>query len=149
MYRFEKKVKEKSDSELTEIFIKNRGYQEEFMLEVQKELIYRNIPIDPLLKFRDEQNKIDETKLELGQQGSQFWITVGFICAVVGGIWAVFAGYNYAYSKHKVKGKEYFVYNESTRKNGRIMLTVGSIIFALVIINKIANFFKTISPDPL
>ena len=136
MSKFEKVIKEKSDSELTDIFIKNSGYQEEFMLEVQEELTNRNIPIDSLLKFRAEQNDIDDKKLELGEQGSQFWITAAFIGSIFGGIWAIFAGYSYAYSKHKVKGKEYFVYNESTRKYGRIMLTIGCIIFALAIFSK-------------
>lgn len=136
MSKFEKVIKEKSDSELTDIFIKNSGYQEEFMLEVQEELTNRNIPIDSLLKFRAEQNDIDDKKLELGEQGSQFWIIAAFIGSIFGGIWAIFAGYSYAYSKHKVKGKEYFVYNESTRKYGRIMLTIGCIIFALAIFSK-------------
>ena len=137
MSKFEKVIKEKSDSELTDIFIKNSGYQEEFMLEVQEELTNRNIPIDSLLKFRAEQNDIDDKKLELGEQGSQFWITAAFIGSIFGGIWAIFAGYSYAYSKHKVKGKEYFVYNESTRKYGRIMFTIGCIIFALAIFSKL------------
>jgi hypothetical protein len=131
MSQFEKIIKEKSDSELTEIFIKNKGYQEEFMLNVQEELTRRNVPIDSLLKLRNEQNSIDETKLEQGEQGSQFWITAAFIGSIFGGIWAIFAGYSYAYSKHLVKGKEYYVYNESTRKYGRIMLTVGGVIFAI------------------
>jgi hypothetical protein len=137
MSKFEKIIKEKSDSELTDIFIKNSGYQEEFMIGVQEELTNRNIPLDSLLKFREEQNQIDDTKLEQGEQGSQFWITAAFIGSIFGGIWAIFAGYSYAYSKHKVKGKEYFVYNESTRKYGRIMLTVGCIIFALALFSRI------------
>ena len=136
MSNFQKIIKEKSDSELTDIFIKNSGYQEEFMLGVQVELANRNIPIDSLIKFRGEQNKIDDTALEQGVQGSQFWITAAFIGSILGGIWAIFAGYSYAYSKHKVKGKEYFVYNESTRKYGRIMLIIGCVIFALALISR-------------
>ncbi len=133
MSTFEKIIKEKSDSELTDIFIKNNGYQEEFMLEVQQELTIRNIPIESLLKLRDEQNRIDDSILEQGEQGSQFWITAAFIGAIFGGIWAIFAGYSYAFSKHRVKGVEYFVYNESTRKYGKIMLTIGCVILALVL----------------
>lgn len=131
MSQFEKIIKEKSDSELTEIFIKNKGYQEEFMLEVQEELSSRNIPIESLLKLREEQNKVNETVLEQGEQGSQFWITAAFVGSIFGGIWAIFAGYSYAYSKHKVNGKEYYVYNDSTRKYGRIMLTVGGVILTI------------------
>ncbi len=136
MSNFEKIIKEKSDSELTDIFIKNSGYQEEFMIEVQEELIYRNIPLDSLIKFRGEQNKIDDIILEQGEQGSQFWIIAAFIGSIFGGIWAIFAGYSYAYSKHKVKEKEYFVYNDSTRKYGRIMLIIGCVIFTLALFSR-------------
>jgi len=138
MNNFETIIKEKSNSELTDIYIKNSGYQEEFMKLVEIELANRNIPVDSLLKFRGEQTSIDDSKLELGEQGSQFWITAGFIGSIFGGIWAIFAGYSYAYSKHKSKnGKEYFVYNESTRKYGRIMLAVGCTIFGLGILSRI------------
>ena len=103
---------------------------------VEIELTNTNIPLDSLQKFREEQESIDDTKLEQGQQGSQFWITAAFIGSIFGGIWAIFAGYSYAYSKHKVKGKEYFVYKESTRKYGRIMLTIGCIIFGIALISR-------------
>jgi hypothetical protein len=135
MNNFETIIKEKSNSELTDIYIKNSGYQEEFMKLVEIELVNRNIPLNSLIKFREEQANIDESKLELGQQGSQFWITAAFIGSIFGGIWAIFAGYSYAYSKHKSKnGKEYFVYNESTRKYGRIMFTIGCTIFGLALL---------------
>ena len=137
MNNFETIIKEKSNNELSDIYIKNSGYEKEFMRLVEIELTNRNIPIDSLIKFREEQESIDDTKLEQGEQGSQFWIAAAFIGSVFGGIWAIFAGYSYAYSKHKVKGKEYFVYNESTRKYGRIMLTVGSIIFGLVLLTRL------------
>jgi hypothetical protein len=130
-------IKAKSDAELTEIFIKNKGYQEEFMALVQEELVLRKIPIESLQKMREEQNSIDETKLESGIQGSQFWIVAAFIGSIFGGIWAIFAGYNYAYSKHKIKGREYYVYNESTRKYGRIMFSLGCIILILVLVGKL------------
>jgi hypothetical protein len=133
MNNFETIIKEKTNNELTDIYIKNSGYQEEFMRLVEIELTNRNIPIDSLQKFREEQESIDDTKLEQGEQGSQFWITAAFIGSIFGGIWGVFAGYSYAYSKHNVKGKEYFVYNESTRKYGRIMLTIGCVIFAIAL----------------
>ena len=36
---FREIIKEKSDAELTDIFIKNTGYQEAFMNQVEEELI--------------------------------------------------------------------------------------------------------------
>jgi hypothetical protein len=136
MNNFETIIKGKTNDELSDIYIKNSGYQEEFMKLVEIELTNRNIPINSLLKFRKEQGSIDDSKLELGQQGNSFWIAAGFTSAIFGGVFAIFTGYSYAYSKHKSKsGKQYFVYNLSTRKYGRIMLTIGSIILGLTILS--------------
>ncbi len=126
---FREIIKGKSDAELTDIFIKNTGYQEVFMNQVEEELISRKIPIESLQKFRSEQDTIDVSKLEKGEQGSQVWIVLGFLASVAGGLWGIFAGYNYAYSKHRFKGEQYYIYNESTRKYGRIMLTWAILMF--------------------
>jgi hypothetical protein len=126
---FREIIKEKSDAELTDIFIKNTGYQEAFMNQVEEELISRKIPIESLQKFRSEQDTIDVSKLEKGEQGSQVWIVLGFLASIAGGLWGIFAGYNYAYSKHRFKGEQYYIYNESTRKYGRIMLTWAILMF--------------------
>jgi len=126
---FREIIKEKSDAELTDIFIKNTGYQEAFMNQVEEELISRKIPIESLQKFRSEQDTIDISKLEKGEQGSQVWIVLGFLASIAGGLWGIFAGYNYAYSKHRFKGEQYYFYNESTRKYGRIMLTWAILMF--------------------
>ncbi|MFT6981415.1 MAG: hypothetical protein ACJAUD_000178 [Crocinitomicaceae bacterium] len=39
MSDFTKIIKEKSNSELTDIFIQNSGYQEDFMKQVQEEFV--------------------------------------------------------------------------------------------------------------
>jgi hypothetical protein len=64
MNNFETIIKEKTNNELTDIYIKNSGYQEEFMRLVEIELTNRNIPIDSLLKFREEQGSIDDSKFD-------------------------------------------------------------------------------------
>jgi hypothetical protein len=137
MENFQNIIKEKTDADLTEIFIKNSGYQEEFMNLVKEELVIRKLPIEALIKLREEQNNIDLVKFEKGERGSQFYIVWGFIASIFGGLWGIFAGYNYAYSKHKIKGNYYYVYNESTRKYGRIMLFVGSTILGILILSKL------------
>ena len=146
MSGFQKIIKEKSDAELTDIFIQNSGYQEEFMSQVQEELIARKVPMESLIKMRAEQNKIDDATLSHGVQGKQFWIATGFAVVFIGileslllsgkisffaAIWPLTLGYTYAYSKTKLKGKEYFVYNESTKKYGQIMLLIAVIILGV------------------
>lgn len=134
MNDFETIIKAKSDEELTDIFINPSDYQIEFIELVQQELVNRKIPIEALLKLQKEQSKIDDEVLEMGEQGSQFWIVFAFIASIFWGIYGIFAGYNYAYSKRKTKnGKEYYVYNESTRKYGKWMLIVSSTILGLAL----------------
>jgi len=138
MNDFKQIIKAKTDNELTDIFINPNDYQPEFIALVEQELRDRNIPVESLLKLKTQKEQIDDTNLELGKQGSQFWIVAGFVGSLAGGIWAIGAGYSYAYSKHKSKsGKEYYVYNESTRKYGRWMLTIGSIIFGMTLASRI------------
>lgn len=141
MNNFEEIIKEKSNNELTDIFINPEEYQPEFISLVEKELVNRRIPVESLLKLKEQREEISDVNLELGEQGSQFWIVAGFIGSIFGGIWAIGAGYSYAYSKHKSKnGKEYYVYNESTRKYGRWMLTIGCIILGITLLAKVISW---------
>ena len=149
MSDFREIIKAKSDEELTDIFIKNSGYQESFMEQVLQELIARKIPIESLQKFREEQNTIDVSKLEQGEQGNQFWIATGFTFLFVGllsvilyggfgsvitVIWPLTLGYTYAYSKTKHKDTYYHIYNESTKKYGAIMMNIALVILAIIIL---------------
>lgn len=149
MSDFREIIKQKSDGELTDLYIKNSGYQEEFMTQVQEELIFRKIPIESLQKFREEQNKMDVFKLEQGEQGKQFWIATGFtllfmgvisvivfrgLGSIITVIWPLTLGYTYAYSKTKHKDKYYHIYNKSTKKYGVIMMIIALVILAIIII---------------
>jgi hypothetical protein len=127
--KFQTLINDKSDNELCDVFLNSSKYQPEFIELVEKELLKRKIPLESL-KYINEKNEVvkDET-LQLGKQGNQFWMIAAFILSIFGGIWPLFAGYNYAFSKHKnTKGVEYFVYNKSTRKKGEWMLIIGGTV---------------------
>lgn len=73
----------------------------------------------------------------MGKQGNIVLIVLSFWLTLVGGVWGILVGYNYAYSKHKNNdGVEYFIYNESTRKYGKWMLILGGIILAIFLLSK-------------
>lgn len=142
---FEEQIKKKTDSELTEIFINESNYQKEFIELVKIEIINRNLPIDSIIELRKKNNQIIEETLSQGEQGSPVWIAIGFIAPIVvglistfGGIFSIFLGYSYAYSKKKKNEKEFFVYNESTRKYGRYMFFIYS---SIIVFELIRNFF--------
>lgn len=137
---FEEQIAKKSDGELTDIFIEDFKYQPDFIELVKVELIKRNIPLDSILTLRKKNEKIIEETLSQGEQGSPVWIAIGFIAPIVlgfvstfGGIFSVFLGYSYAFSKQKKDEKEYYVYNASTRKFGQYMFYIylTIIVFAL------------------
>lgn len=132
MSNFEKIIKEKTDNELIDIYINSQDYQPEFLAIVTVELESRKIPINPISHIKQQKEMLDEQNLELGRSGSQFWLIFGFIAALLGGLWGIGSGYNYAYSKHRSSsGKEFYVFNESTRKYGRWMLIVGILVLTL------------------
>jgi len=129
---FKDQISKKTDNELSDIFINNNKYQKEFVEFVELELKRRNLPIDSILELRKKNCQINDEFLSIGDKGSPIWIAFGFIGSLVGGIFAVFLGYSYAYSKRKNSlGKDFFVYDESTRKQGRIMFYLGLTIFGL------------------
>ncbi|MFN4910489.1 MAG: hypothetical protein ACK5G8_04540 [Flavobacteriales bacterium] len=149
MSDFREIIKAKSNADLTDIFIKNSGYQESFMEQVEEELVSRKIPIESLMKLREEQNTIDVSKLEQGEQGNQFWIATGFSFLFIGAIsvilfggwgsiitiiWPLTLGYTYTNSKTKHKDKYYHIYNESTKKYGAIMKIIAIVILGIIIL---------------
>lgn len=135
---FETQIKEKTDNQLSEIYLNANDYQPEFIKLVELELVKRKIPLDSLTFIREKKDDISDETLEIGKQGNQFWIIAAFLLSLFGGLWGIVAGYQYAYSKHKnAKGIEYYYYNESTRKYGRWMLIVGCSVLGLAILSKI------------
>ena len=135
---FENQIKEKTDNQLSEIFINANKYQPEFIKLVELELVHRKIPIDSLKFIKEKQDKILDESLEIGKQGNPVWIIVSFISSLFGGLPGIVAGYVYAYSMHKnSKGDKYYYYNESTRKYGRWILIMGCTVLGLAILSKI------------
>lgn len=135
---FETQIKEKTDNQLSEIYLNANDFQPEFIKLVELELVRRKIPLDSLSFIREKKDEISDKSLEIGKQGNQFWIIAAFFLSLFGGLWGIAAGYQYAYSKHKnPQGIEYYYYNESTRKYGRWMLIIGCSVLGLVILSRI------------
>jgi hypothetical protein len=133
----ENRVKAKTDDKLIDIYLNAKDYQPEFIKLVEQELAYRKIPLATLQIIKDKKVEFSDETLARGIQGDRRYMVVCYIAAVLGGLISIVAGYVYAYSKHKnSKGEEIFVYNESTRKDGRQMLVIGSFVLALTL------FFK-------
>lgn len=125
-FDFTEQIKQKTDKELTEIFINIKDYNPEFVRLAVEELAARNINVDSSKQIRDKNKEINKEQLQKGKDGSPFYIFLCFVLALFGGFLAIYAGYIYSQSKIKdAEGKEYYAYNEQTRQLGKIMMWLG------------------------
>lgn len=135
---FAEQVSLKSNKELVEIYTNYSDYQPEFVALVKQEILKRNIPIDAVEDLKEKKEAIEAKTLAIGKQGNPIYLTLIGLAAIGGGIPAIIGGYIYSYSTHSdVNGEKYFVYNETTRKWGRIILYIGIGVFLLALIIKI------------
>ena len=128
---FKEQVVSKTDQELIAIFINPQDYQKNFIQIVNEELTRRNVNLKNYQQEKDRKQKITNETLERGRPGDPFYITLGFICAFLGGFAGVIVGYIYSQSKDKT-ASQYYVYNEETRKKGIIMMFIGFFVFIIV-----------------
>jgi hypothetical protein len=125
-FDFTQQIKQKTNEELTEIFINAKDYNPEFVRLAEEELTARNINIDTSRQTREKNKEINKEQLQAGKNGSSFYIFLCFVLALFGGFLAIYAGYIYSQSKIKAaEGNEYYVYNEPTRQLGKIMMWLG------------------------
>ncbi len=136
---FENKVIEKTDQELSDIFLKAKEYQPEYIALVEQEMINRKMPNYELLKSRKQ--KIEEKEneeIEYGRDGQPIWIALYFISALLGGIIGIIAGYNYAFSEREnSKGEKYYKFTKETRNMGMMMFFLGLLVLIIAIYIKV------------
>ena len=134
-FDFSDQIKQKTDKELTDIYINARDYNPDFVKLAEEELQARNINLNGSAKQKAivDQTAIDQ--LKEGKDGNRFYIFICFILAIFGGLLGIYAGYVYSQSKIKTDdGESYYAYNKETRQLGKIMMWVGvAAIFILLI----------------
>lgn len=121
---FKQHVATKTDQELIDIYISPDDFQENFVTAATEELDRRNVSLDQFKQKREQKEKIKKEQLEKGIQGDPLYMTLAFISAFLGGLIGIIAGY--VYSQSKKDG--HYVYNEKTRKQGKVMLALGILV---------------------
>ena len=121
---FKEQVETKTDQELIDIYINPDDFQESFVTAATEELNRRNVSLDQFKQKREQEEKIKKEQLEKGIQGDSLYMTLAFISAFLGGLIGIIAGY--VYSQSKKDG--HYVYNEKTRKQGKVMLAIGILV---------------------
>ncbi len=125
-FDFIQQIKQKTDQELTEVFINAKDYNPEFVRLAEEELQSRNINLDSSKQIKEKKTITNKQQLQAGKSGSPFYIFICFLLALFGGLLGIYAGYIYSQSKMKdVDGEEYYAYNEQTRQYGKIIMWLG------------------------
>jgi hypothetical protein len=116
-------------------------WSEAMLLAVETELGKRNLLPADVAQKRQERITNEDIQLQEGKDANGFGIVIGWICVL--GLVGLFLGYHYAFSKTRSKytGKQYFKYNETTRKNGSYIFYSSITVFILAVFYKIVTLY--------
>ncbi|RXK62021.1 hypothetical protein ESA94_03115 [Lacibacter luteus] len=133
-FDFTDQIKQKTDKELTDIYINSRNYNPEFVRLAKEELLARNIVLENFAVQKQEAEQSVKEELKEGKDGNPLYIFLCFMLALLGGLLGIYAGYVYSQSKIKTDGGEtYYAYNKQTRQMGKLMMLVGVLAFLFII----------------
>jgi hypothetical protein len=127
-----------TDDELMEILVKPDEWNAFDFLLARKILADRgkNVTDESILNFGNK--RIEE--LRKPEPSQNFWIVIGYICALCGGILGVFIGWHLSsYKKTLPNGERVFEYSENDRKHGKRILYLSIPIFILFFILKMLS----------
>jgi hypothetical protein len=123
-------LKEFEDDDLIQI-IQNPNEWDTGDIEIAKLILKERGNINS----ESDVNEIRKTKIEAlikGKNGETLWITIGFIFALLGGLWGFVLGWYYNTDKTTApNGERYFTYNPITRKKGLYIFYI-SIVAAII-----------------
>lgn len=123
---------EKTDAELSDIYLFPKKYQDGFYEPAKAELLQRGLDLAPL----DESKRLKAAKeapsLVHEEHGEPMHLFIFFLLSFLGGVIGIVAGHHYGYSKRRgLNGEKYYEFDKSTRTFGRIIFFTG--IAALVV----------------
>lgn len=138
---FPEQIKRKTDKELIDIYVNAHEYQPAFVELATGELEKRSVSLDGYKQVREQKKQKVSRRLETGKAGSPLYIMLCFVLALFGGILGIYAGYIYNQSKVKdVDGHEFYVYDDQTRKLGKLMMLIG--VIAIVVLAIRLEYFS-------
>ena len=121
-------VKDKSDEDLLAMVYEFDQWSPEMLEAVEQELTKRNILPTDISTRRQEAIELEDIQLSQGKEASVLGQVVGWL--TIFGLLGIFIGHNYAFSKvrSKYSDKQYFTYNDESRKNGSYMFYAALIV---------------------
>lgn len=120
-----------TDSELREVVYKKDEWSELDYVLAKKLLADRGYHIDEQdIKVQEELRIAELAKPE----DVGFWITVGYIMALLGGFFGVLTGYMVYYSKKTLpNGKKVYAYTNENREHAKSILIIGILVLIITV----------------
>jgi hypothetical protein len=130
-----------TNDELTEILEKEdewSGFDHEL---AKKILTERGVDIDIVKLSCLSESRLNE--LRQVEPPQIFWIYIGYILALLGGLLGIFIGWHLSSHKKTLpNGEQMYAYNEMDRKHGRIIFYLGICCFVIWLVLKFMFFNK-------
>lgn len=142
MNTFKENVENKQDAELMKMVYEFDQWSPEMLLAIEQELSKRNILPNDINTQKEQLAEIEATNLSNGKEASLLGQIIGWL--TVFGLLGIFIGHHYCFSKvrSKYSDKQYFTYDEASRKNGSYLFYSSIILSILGILFKITTAYN-------
>jgi len=134
MNKFDEIVEIKTNDELLKMAYEFDEWSPDMLKTIEVELSKRNILPADINERKWQLVQKEDKLLAAGRDASTLGLIVGWVTVL--GLLEIYMGYRYTFSKTKSRytNKEYFTYNESSRKNGSYLFytAVGGLICAML-----------------
>lgn len=119
-----------SNNELLEIIHKPDEWSRQDFLIARKILDDRGINIDDIAINSIKKERIRE--LGVQERGDIFWIAIGYLIAIIGGLLSLVIALPFVLSRKTLPdGRRMFIYDTVTRRHGRNMLIIAGVVILL------------------
>ena len=134
-------VKNKSNDELLEMVYEFAEWSPEMLACVEKELVERNILPNDIKARKQQLSDLEDEHLSQGKEASVLGQVIGWLTVL--GILGIFFGHYYRFSKvrNRYSGKEYYRYNEHSRRDGSYLFYTAIILLSLEILYRVSKAY--------
>ena len=130
-----------TDDELIDLLSKADEWSSFDVALAQKILTERGKSVDEETISSLNKKRLEELKKTDPPQ--TFWIFLGYLAGIAGGILGIFIGWHLAsFKKTLPDGERIYGYNENDRRHGKRIFYLSIIVFAVYFIYRMAQMFK-------
>lgn len=142
MDNFTEIVQNKTNNELLKMVYEFDEWSPDMLLSIEQELGKRNILPDDIKSRKQKLIEIEDVQLSTGKEASIIGLVIGWVTAF--GLLGIFIGYYYSFSKigNKYTGRQYFRYDENSRRNGSWLFYTSIVLSTLGLLYKVLRRYS-------